>query len=381
MTKGRWHDYVMLHGTDFRPFWQQLCRTGSRRLLFVMGHGFDPRMCEAIRTIVMVRGDAHYDCLVLKYEIGPIFLSEENSRRTKKNWDELKDLVEGTGCGTLKSQEIAIWSEDGVKVASLSASRVFNSLDQLAGYTDIIVDVSAMPQGIYFPLTRKLLRLLDRGKRENPSTTLPNLHVVVAENRSIDDEVSVEGLAENATFLHGFDASDREAEEQKPKIWIPVLGEGQENELNKIRQFIRPDEICPLLPFPSSNPRRGDNLVREYQRFLFDDLNIDPGNFIYADERNPFQAYRHIRKTALQYDDAFSVLHGCKIVLSSLSSKLLAIGTFLAAYDLKLSDGRPVGVAHVEPMGYQLGRTIEEVMQDHHSELFELWLTGECYEV
>jgi len=36
-----------------------------------------------------------------------------------------------------------------------------------------------------------------------------------------------------------------------------------------------PDEICPVLPFPALNPRRGDNLVLEYRDLLFDRLRID----------------------------------------------------------------------------------------------------------
>ena len=213
----------------------------------------------------------HCDCLVLEYKIGTIFPPPGYKERALTNFEELHRLL-SKASGTLRTHDIKVWSEDGTRIASVSAARVFTSIGEVADYTDVLIDISAMPQGIYFPLVRKLLKLYDGAHREQPQVSLPNVHVVVAENPAIDDKIADEGLAESATFLHNFDASDREAEEQKPKIWIPVLGEGQSDQLQKIRVFVRPDEVCPVLPFPSSDPRRGDNLIQEYQQFLFDDL-------------------------------------------------------------------------------------------------------------
>ena len=139
----------------------------------------------------------------------------------------------------------------------------------------------------------------------------------------------------------------------------------------------RPSEICPIIPSPSINPRRGDTLLlQEYRSLFFDEFKVEPRNIIYASEQNPFEAYRQLHRTIFQYSTALNVLGGCNAFISPLSSKLLSIGSLLAAYEIK--QDFPVGIVHVESRGYQM-LTVEE--KDNDSELFSLWLAGECYEL
>jgi len=140
-----------------------------------------------------------------------------------------------------------------------------------------------------------------------------------------------------------------------------------------------PDEIAPLLPSPSVNPRRSDDLLLEYRELLFDRFRVEPSNFIFASERNPFEVYRQIRRAVLHYRDALERLGGCKAVLSALSTKLLSVGALLVAYELKRSKV-DVGVAHVECQGYTMEAATEGDGAKTQSELFGLWLWGECYE-
>ena len=133
------------------------------------------------------------------------------------------------------------------------------------------------------------------------------------------------------------------------------------------------------MPSPSLNPRRGDSLVLEYRDFLFDTLNVEPRNFIYAAERNPFEVYRQIRRTILHYREALKPLGGSKAVLSTLSSKLMSLGVLLVAYELK-SLKVDVGIAHIEANGYKITEGFDEKAISSKSELFGLWIFGECYE-
>jgi hypothetical protein len=229
-----------------------------------------------------------------------------------------------------------------------------------------------MPRGVYLPIIHRILDLLRQRRLDKPCSLLPNVHVVVSENPTLDSQIREDGIDENAEYLPGFKTVDREVNEGMPRIWIPVLGEGQEEQLRKIRELVRPNQVCPLLPFPASDPRRGDNLIREYQKLLFDDLQVEPRDIIYSHEQNPFQVYRTLCQTSLRYDRAFRSFQGCKIFLSANSSKLLSLGVILAAYDLKLSD-KPVGVAHVDSHGYELDNMAEQE-DDVGGELFELWL-------
>ena len=116
----------------------------------------------------------------------------------------------------------------------------------------------------------------------------------------------------------------------------------------------------------------------EYRELLFDQLRIEPTNIIYAAERNPFEAYRQIRRTILQYGRALEPLGGCRSVVSALSTKLLSLGALLAAYELKQA-GVDVGIAHVESQGYSIEEEYLEQPTDTQTVLFGLLLGGEYY--
>ena len=53
----------------------------------------------------------------------------------------------------------------------------------------------------------------------------------------------------------------------------------------------------------------------------------------------------------------------------------MSIGALLAAYELK-NAGINVGVADVEAQGYQIKGEINTI----ETELFSLWIAGDCYE-
>jgi hypothetical protein len=150
-----------------------------------------------------------------------------------------------------------------------------------------------------------------------------------------------------------------------------MLGEGRGTQFARIHDRVKPDEVCPVLPSPSRNPRRADDIVIEYQRALFDEQRLDPRNFLYGSEQTPFEAYRQLRAAVLRYADVFKLLEGCRVALSPLSSKLMSMGALLAAYELK-GAGFGIGVAHVECQGYALAAAAEP-----HAELYCLWLAGE----
>jgi hypothetical protein len=67
----------------------------------------------------------------------------------------------------------------------------------------------------------------------------------------------------------------------------------------------------------------------------------------------------------------FKLLGGCKVALSTLSSKLMSLGALLVAYELKQL-GNNIGVAHIQCQGYTLASMVP------NAELVGLWLAGEC---
>ena len=58
-------------------------------------------------------------------------------------------------------------------------------------------------------------------------------------------------------------------------------------------------------------------------------------------------------------------------MLSPLGSKVMALGALMAALD------RNLPVAHLEPLGYELGETVPERIDEPN--LIHIWLEGEVY--
>lgn len=101
------------------------------------------------------------------------------------------------------------------------------------------------------------MALLDR---EQEDGEYRNLHVIVSHSPGIDDSIVEDGLEDSASYSFGFPAAALESDSTstQPMIPIPVLGTRQKLQLEKIHSLVSPDEICPLLPSPSQNPRKGD---------------------------------------------------------------------------------------------------------------------------
>jgi len=371
----RWQNYVLEKGEALEGLWRSRQVAGASVLL-VLGNGFDPRMCVGAHAIVEKAQIAKCDVVGIEFDEGPGSPSKVYKDRVEENRKELAQIVGGVG--TVSSRRVRMWSEDGRRIGSRSAARLFNSVEELVHYNDIVIDISALPRAVFFPLIAKILHLLD--VEESKGHRMPNLHVLVAENPSLDARILDEGVDENATYVHPFGARlEMEATADRPRVWIPVLGEGQGTQLSRIYDLVMPDEIAPVLPSPALNPRRADDLVLEYRELLFDRLRVEPSNFIYASEQNPFEVYRQVRRVILHYRDALQPLGGCKAVLSALSTKLLSVGALLVAYELK--EARiDVGIAHVECQGYAMKDEEHSADPRVGSQLYDLWLRGECYE-
>jgi hypothetical protein len=188
-------------------------------------------------------------------------------------------------------------------------------------------------------------------------------------------QIREEGVDEIGSFLHPFEgAFMREAKGSQPAIWIPVLGEGRLAHLNSIYEAIKANEVCPVLPSPARNPRRGDNIIGEYRAFLFDSLGVEPREVMYASEFNPIDVYRQVRRATIHYHEVLKLVGGCRVALSAQCSKLMSLGVLLVAYELKSSDIKP-GIVHAECETYVLPEGMEPKI-----EMVGLWLAGECYQ-
>lgn len=369
----RWKDYILERGGSLIALWVEHFKRGDAFPLVVMAKSFDPRTCTALRQLVNAAHLKKCDARVLEY-ISTDSKPEAKDlvRRATENLSRIHELIDPLGTVTLT--KLKTDSDGQRRIMSRSAKNLFRSYSALDGYTDVIVDISGMPRNVYFPLVSKLLSLIDAAPAGNSPT--PNLFVVVSEDPLVDEAIAHEGVdpfAELLPYYRG--TTERAGDSDLPTVWIPTLGEHRLAQLECIEnQLKQPLEIWPVLPSPSRDPRRGDNLVVEYQKFLLDNHGIDPRNFIYASEDNPFEVYRQLCRAVRDCLDTLAPLGGCHIVFSALSSKLMSLGSLLAAYDLKTSNTKSVGVMHVGCNDYRLNNC------DPDTEVFGLWLTGRCYE-
>lgn len=372
----KWNPYVLMKNGECSSFWKEHFGDQSRNLLFVMGRGFDFRMNMAVRNIIEACPTIRITCMLIDFDEGKSSSSQKYKPLVKENFDELKKLV---GEKNIQVNPIQLWKPSGKKkrrVGDKNVSDLFNDFSTIKEYTDIIVDISALPRGIYFSLTGKLLSLIEANGTKD---RVQNFFVFTAENAELDKNIVDTEPDDELSYVFGFMGGSELTSDKKPVIWLPILGEDKRHQIEMAYGKVQPEEICPVLPFPSKNPRRSDNLIIEYHKLLFDELSIESQNIIYVTEQNPFEVYRTLHQTIVNYYESLKVLNGCDIVISAFSSKLLSIGALLVAFEFKMHDTIKVGILNVDSSGYDINQDGYSKSLIDQTELFLTWLAGEPY--
>ena len=364
----RWDPYVLVGGQGFDAFWKTHLAGGSREVLFILGRGFDPRALKAIERFRAFGTLPKVWLLV--FDNGQVD-SPLRTELTEANHRELLALV-----GSDNVVELPVRIGMGSATAtSRSTTRAISGQGAIVTPDDVVVDISAIPRVVALSAIAKLIHDLDECAEDGGKET--NLHVVAAE--SVQTDLEAKGsLMDEVANLVGFSGRlNEETTEDVPRVWFPVLGEAQQRRLEVIRDSVNPDEICPVVPFPSRDPRRGDQIVSEHVAVLFEDFRVEPSNILRASEFNPFEAYRQLFLAMDRYRRALRELGGCKAFVSPLSSKLLSVGALLACYDHRFGDvigeRLTVGIPYVETAAY----ADPELGEDVESELYSMWIRGE----
>jgi hypothetical protein len=353
-----WDPCVAHRGQEARAFIATFFAQPHRRVLLVAGAGFDPRSgnaCAALSAVAQARTTG-------------AFLREERPEPVpslvalaEKNLAEMRASV-----GTSDVLRIDVFAADGAVVGGRGAVSAIRNY-ALDAFTDIVVDLSALSIGVGYPLVRYVFERVRR------LSAAPNLHVVVTDE-PITDNAIVPTPSDAVGTVHGFKGGfglDKNA--RGIRLWLPQLVANKNAILERIRSYVDPHEVCPILPFPAINPRLPDDLIERYASEFESAWEVDARNLVYADQRNPLDLYR----TILRIDDArkrvFAGVGGSMVILSPLGSKALAAGALMAAME------RDFPVAYVESIAY----SVDFVQLDHrveqHSELVHVWLTGEAY--
>jgi hypothetical protein len=352
-------DHCVTHCEDAPSFIQQYFAYPDRRVLIIGGAGFDPRSTVVTASIAAVAPNRR-----------GIYLREERPnpaaellQRAEANVASFRQLVP-----QCQIESIEVFDkEDG---AVVGAKRLIRRIAQLMttseAPSDIVLDLSALSIGIGFPLVRYVYETFGR------KTKGPNVHLFVTEDPNLDSGISPEHT-DQPMYVPGFDgdvALDQQS--QATRLWIPQLVRNRREALRRIRDFVRAEETCPILPFPAKNLRSGDELLEHYITEITDTWEVDPRNYIYAAEQEPLDLYR----TLLRLDDArkrvYQAHGGSFLVLSPIGSRALALGALLAALD------RNFPVAYLESISYALPATPPPAAP-HAWPIVHIWLTGDAY--
>jgi hypothetical protein len=372
-----WDPYNLFRGPEFAGFWAKHLEGGNRRLLFVLGAGFDPRVLGPVRAIIEADPTVERRCMAIDMSNG--YGTDETARSLgERNWAGLLELF---GEDQPELRRLVPTDTDGIRDVSRNTAVLFNDMSDWVGrYTDIVVDISALPRLVYLTVLNMLLQRLVTPDAISPLGSSINPHVAYAEAPAIDTAIAKYEIDTELAPIQNLGIRlDEEASLSWPVVWFPVLAEDVLEQLTRIGERINPNEVCPVLPAQSLNARRGDNIVRALGELLFDRYDVDNRDVIRATEWNPFQLYRNLNAAMTRYEESLGLFGGARFVLSPLSSKGLSIGCLLAVFE-KRATGHPskvrIGLAHVESRRYDARR----VPMSPSYEVISAWLVGDCYQ-
>ena len=118
----RWRDYFLREGEHFEKFWQPFLNERKRNVLFVLGHGFDARMCEGIEKMLSLGGEGARDVALLAFHEGSDSHSNSYAHQRKLNGERLEKLVQGRG--KIGHRTITMFSEEGRRIGPLGGCKV-----------------------------------------------------------------------------------------------------------------------------------------------------------------------------------------------------------------------------------------------------------------
>lgn len=359
-----WSTYYFFDSKDkIDKLWESYY-TNERKhsFLLVMGKGFDPRMNNVLQMLLVKIPSNQIHCLTIDYPRG-----EETSVDDFYN-ENIKQFNEIIKKHSIKNIEITMNPQNKLQKRLKELCKNLASFDY-SSYSDIIVDISSLPRSIYFNIIKVIY-----GVETNDNL---NIFVAVSENVEIDKLIQKNYVNDEIYPLEGFEGNSHiESQLDQKRVFVPLLGENHISNIDKIYDNFDPDDVCPVLPFPSRNPRRSDDLLIEYHSFLKDRIHISPQDITYADERNPFELYRILDRMLTDYTVTLSPIceHVC-LGIALLTSKLQSLGALL----IGLEHPREISMYDPVSLDYSIIDKDRIIEENKKSEFFLLWIKGEPY--
>jgi len=361
MTIRRWENCVVQDEQELKNFVHAYLDDEERHILLVAGSGFDPRTTNFPKLLASCSKatiDARF-IVERRPTPDPDLVSKSESLRA--------DLV--GFFPEAKFDDIEIFSSEGepTVVAGRRTAALLGKLDR-SSKTDIIIDISALSTGVFFPLVRGLLQ----SSRPNQ-----NVHLVLSQHSDLDAMI-VRKTHQAASIAHGFRAtSDFGNSARKVKLWIPQLMRNQSTSLERLFTMYEYDDVCPAVPLRALAPRQPEELVFEFNDLFRDwtgtsSVEFDFRNLLFVSEDDPLDTYRTISDLHQLRLRTFEHLNGASTILSPTGTKVVTVGMLMAAIEYNLE------VVYLESVGYQLSEKFHTQALAPWA-LKHVWLAGEAY--
>ncbi|MCA9464392.1 MAG: hypothetical protein KC643_02960 [Nitrospira sp.] len=367
MKGNLWQENCVAHYDDeVLTFFHQYFGNNARTCLHIGGAGFDPRSADIVQCLSKILKERLVVCLIKEERPNPdpklIFRANANLQNIREN------------CNNLEVEKIDIFSsDDNAVTGGRNAISSISKID-FSKYTDVVIDMSALSMGVSYPIVSFFYK---NAKTIKPG---PNVHLALISNPELDSLInSIPN--DRYSEVHGFALHDLMGDAEKARLWLPFLSENKEHVLEMIHAGIAPHDTCPILPFPSEDPQKGDRIafgvLSSIQANLGGPLEnewgLDLKDFVYADERKPLDIYRTILRIDDERKPVFETFGGSTIILSPLGSKMPTIGALMAAME------RQFPVVYVEALGYNVDWCKIDKLNRSESRMAHIWLWGDAY--
>jgi hypothetical protein len=354
-----WDNCVTHFDDEVDRFIAEYFADPQRRCLLVAGAGFDPRS----RTIATKMAGALGDRL-------QAILIREERREPAAGLLAAADRAEQDLTRLIPNSEVLrvrIFAEDGAPIGGSEVTRAISGREWPEDAPDVVLDMSALSLGIGFPVAKLLLELCERDGRAN-------LHLMTCSDPELDAGI-VNEPDERVISVRGFAGTSTALADDLAQVWLPQLAPGRGPTLNKIRAANNSVyKVCPILPFPASDPRRADDLIAEFSDQFAAEWEVDGRDLLYVSERNPLDSFRKISRLCHRYLRSVEGVYTPQVILSPTGSKVMAMGALMAAIRHDLT------VQYVETLRYEF--TPKSTGSPHawqRRSLVHLWLTGPIY--
>lgn len=384
---------MLRRGLEVEELWDQMFHARRRegrpvRLLYIGGKGFDLRSGAVLSAYIerlRESGLEIADAVFALVSFTSYQLDRDLVELTQANASTMLDTFSSIG----RAIDVEIGSSAGGEDDLTTTASLREAAGKIAALTDdrteVVLDVSSLSRNAYLTILLRILGKLipnpDAGK--NALAIPVNFQVIAGEDANLDSLIRAEDLGNELVLIPGYsEGLHSEAMQHLPLVWFPILGENRVAQMAKVEMDIPSwAEICPVLPHPSLDARRGDKLLLEYENALFARRNVSLNSIMHAHETNPFEAYRQMLNAMRRYYRALSILGGCRITVTPLASKLITVGSALACFEMKSTraPAQPlsVAIANAEPRRYAVER---QSIESSKPTLSAIVLAGQPYQ-